>query len=48
VEDRDFIAYLPNEDDPDNYNLGEFVIFEVDKLSNEALKEYRTVQVQIA
>ena len=44
VEGRDFVAYLPNEDDPDNYDLGQFIIFDVEKFENENLKDYKTVQ----
>ena len=43
AEGRDFVAYLPNEDDPDNMDLGQFIIYDAGKLEFEGLKNFRTV-----
>lgn len=42
-EDRDFIAYLPNDDDPDSYLESKFIIFAGKKQENDIYKQLRTV-----
>lgn len=41
VEDRDFVAYIPNEEDPDDYNLSSFTVFAVRKEEADVYSTFR-------
>ena len=41
VEDRDFVAYIPNEEDPEDYDLASFAVFAVRKEEAEAYANFR-------
>ena len=42
IEDRDFIAYLPDEDDPEHYSNSRIVIYAGTKIENDVFKSFRT------
>lgn len=42
VENRDFVAYLPNETDPDDFNASRFIIFAGEKNENDLFAQFRT------
>lgn len=43
AENRDFIAYLPKEDTPDDYQTSNFIIFAGQKQEDEIYSKFRTV-----
>ncbi len=43
VEDRAFVAYLPSEADPDDFNTSRFIIFAGEKNENDLFARFRTM-----
>lgn len=41
-DDREFIAYLPAESNPDDYTCSDFIIFAGKKMENDLVKDFRT------